>query len=271
MQEEALKTTKLAVLMAERARNEARGLARVPERESDQHDHHLGRIIFMLFLVLAFGIGVGLYALIGPATAKIPIGEIKKVEPIQSATTIAVGNSSPEELRGAIAALFNTTTLPEGGERRVEFTTTDAGGKVVAAPTTAVLSALGTTAPPQALLSSLDTTLTYGIYSTGALVGFFKLHSRSYPETFGGMLKWEPAMAGALIPFLNPNMKKSDATLIRGRSFKDERVGGTNARVLSDPDGVVAIAYAFPDQETLIIAGGREALKELIEKSGTVR
>ena len=50
------------VAMAEAARREARGEKRFPVEEDESH---LGRLIFILFLVLAFGVGVGAYALIG--------------------------------------------------------------------------------------------------------------------------------------------------------------------------------------------------------------
>lgn len=266
-QEEALKTTKLSLVMAERARKEEQGLSRT---ETDEPSHHLGRTIFLLLLVLAFGIGVGLYALIGNSlfrsspsnTQGLPERKIIA----QDGASLAINQSSREQILTSVADLFAQTTLAQGETRMIYFTATDATGENVYATTSAFLRKLGK-APSESFLRSLDTQMVYGVYSVGELVGFFEFHTRSYPETFAGMLAWESVMGDDLILLLNPKMKKSDIALLRGRAFKDERIAGVPARVLSNPDNVASIAYAFPDRSTLIIAGGRDTLRTLIERS----
>ena len=82
------------------------------------------------------------------------------------------------------------------------------------------------------------------------------------------MLRLEKTMSSDLIPMLKPAMKKSDVLLLRGRAWNDERIEGVSARVLSDPDGVSSLAYAFlPDRKTLIITGGRDVLRALIAQA----
>lgn len=267
--EETTKTTALAMMMAERARREERGLQRVPTEESR---HNLGRMIFLLLLVLAFGIGVGMYALIGVPIFTLPLngtkGSTEEKEAVQNDASIAIGHSSRLEILANISGIFAQTTLARGDMRIVKLITNDTDGNAAQEITaSAVLRTFGGKAPPEALLRSLADTHVYGIYSAMELVGFFKFRSRSYPETFAGMLKWEKDMGDALTPLLNPKMKKSDVDALNGRVFEDERIAGTPARVLSDPDGIVSIVYAFPDKKTLFIAGGRDALRALIEQS----
>ena len=264
---ETTKTTKLAMMMAERTRREERGLSRVQTEESG---HNLGRTIFLLLLVLAFGIGVGIYALIGAPTSTPSLsgtkGSTKEKEAASSDASIAIGHSSREEILSNVSDIFAQTKLAQGDVRIVKIVTNDTADNTAQdATASAVLRTLGVKAPPETLLRSLADTQIYGIYSATELVGFFKLRSRSYPETFAGMLKWEEDMGGALTLALNPKMKKSDADAFNGRAFRDERIAGIPTRVLSDPDGETSIVYAFPDKKTLLIAGDRETLRMLIE------
>ena len=269
---ESKKTTTLDVITAEKAREQKNQELQTLSASREEHPHHLGRIIFLLLLVLAFGIGVGIYALTSntvPATRlpkKIASDQKQAVAPKE--VTVALDHITHEELFTTIAALFHATVLPDGGTQAITLTITNNAGDAIAATTSTIFSALGvvTQTKIENLVRSLEGAGTYGMYSTGEIVGFFKLRSRSYPETFAGMLAWEPTMAETLLPILNPHLTKNAVALFRGRAFVDKRVAGVPARVLSDPDGVSSLAYAFlPDQKTLLIAGGQEALRGLIE------
>ncbi len=260
------KTTAVDVVIAEKKRREELGLPRIKEEEGRPH---LGRIIFILTLILAFSIGVGAYALFGTKISLPFLSEKNSQATKQSETpndtSLAIGHSSRAQILADIATVFTKTTLARGDMRTVIFTAGDAQ----IATTSALLSLLATKRLPQGLIHSLDETANYRIYSTGSLVGFLELYSRSYTETFAGMLKWEPEMGVDLISALNPSVTKGDINALHGRAFKDERILDVDARVLSDPDNVSSLAYAFIDQKTLIIAGGRETLTALIGKLRT--
>ena len=263
--------TKTQVVLAEIARRDKQGGVQSAEGEKPTR---LGHIIFLLALVLAFGIGVGVYALIG-VTIPIPfLSEKKQADEQQPDKTveavIAINHSSRLEVLINIRDIFEKTNLATGDVRIITFITRDERDHTENEVTAdALLSLLGTKPPPQDLLRSLDATITYGIHSNGKLVGYIKLRSRFHPETFAGMLAWEPRMAEDLITVFDPEVKQSAITALRGRSFKDEQIAGTPARVLSDPDGVSLLAYAFPDQKTLFIAGGKETLRILLEAMHT--
>ena len=237
----------------------------------------LGSTIFLLSLILAFGIGVGAYALVG---AVIPValfspdkttensltGAVVNAPAKEETGVIVLGNASREEILAELRTVFNGTTNAGGGIRAVRFTAADGRGVENDATTGTLLNALNARAPQKDFLRSLDTAPPFGILKTGNLSGFLRLRTRSYPETFAGMLLWETEMAGDLLPSLRPDIKRSDIGLLNGRPFVDERVLGLNARVLNNPDGTPALAYAFLDEEILVIAGGREALWVLLAK-----
>jgi len=225
---------------------------------------HLGHIIFLLALALAFGIGVGAYALIG---ATLPtLFSSKKGQGVEAEIIIVVDRSSRKEVLANIRDVFEKTKIEKGDIRVVKFITRDERDHTENAVTTGVLlSTLGTKSPPKDLLRSLNDSVTYGILTSGDLAGYLKLESRSYPETFAGMLAWESHMAKDLIPALDPKIKQSDIAALNEGGFKDEQIAETPARVLSDPIGRSMLAYAFLDQQTLLIASGRETLRMLIE------
>lgn len=262
------KTTKFDIVMAEKNRRNERQKSMPLEEEGS----HLGRIIFVLALLVTFGIGVGAYVLIG---ARIPIPFLSPQEPIpggvaeapeQEEGAISITDSPREQILVDIAAALQETTAGEG-IRIITFTIANTGDKTWREATTGeLLSALSGRTPQKDLVQSLDKKPMFGIFGAKELSGFLKLRSRSYPETFSGMLLWEQTMAEDLIPALRPDIKRSDVALLKDRAFKDERILGVSARVLSDPGGNSLLAYAFSDQQMLIIAGGRDALRALIEK-----
>jgi len=177
---EAAKTTKLGLLMAERAHKEELGLPRI----SEESEPHLGRLILLLLLVLAFAVGVGLYVLIG-ASFHIPL--VSDTESaagdnilLEDGASIAIGNSSREQVPKSIAGLFANSSLARGEVRIMQFYSSDAaGGNVQAATTSALLRTLGGKTPPETLLHSLDPVFVYGMHSGKGPVGFFTFRSRS--------------------------------------------------------------------------------------------
>ena len=250
--------TKTQVIMAEANRREARGESRVLHEE----ESHLGRIIFILVLVLAFGIGIAMYALIGtkildmtPTTPELPLS----MKPLE----VTLTNSPREQVMADLSIAFAKTSLATGGIRKVNFLITDASGTHNAS-TSDLLRATSVTPPPDGLLRSLGDEPEYGIHALTSLSGYLYLRSRAYPNTFAGMLEWETNMARDLIPTFNPLYARKNIPNLMGRSFKDERIGGRDARVLRDVDGKALIAYTFIDKKYLLITSTDLALASLL-------
>lgn len=257
--------TKTQMVIAEASRREERGEARtLHEGES-----HLGKIIFVLLLVLTFGIGIAFYVLVGSKTTTPEEVATTKGPARQASAEILITESPREQIMADILIAFRDTKLAPGNMRDIAFTVTDPDGGTDIASTAKILTALALSTPPETLLRSLDETNEYGIY-TGerGLAGFFNITALSYPETFAGMLEWEDRLVADLVPALNPNYGRTGFVSVRNKPFADERIEGVDARVLRDDSGVLLISYTILDRKTLIIAGGEEALRGLIRSFG---
>ncbi len=249
--------TKNDITMAEAARREARGESRFPVEEEGSH---LGRIIFILFLVLAFGIGTGMYALIGTKIT-IPFLAVSTSTPVTTDDiSINISNVPREQILADISISFGKTALPSGGDRRVLFLTTNTDGGSAEATLEQLLKALHTAQTSLPLTTFVRSNISYQIRAGNSLAGILTLETRSYADAFATLLEWEPSMATDLVPVLNPWYSRKDLKNLDGRMFHDEQVGAVNARVLSDMLGNSLIAYAFVDKKTVYIAGSRETL-----------
>lgn len=230
---------------------------------TEDEDHHLGMIIFILMLVLAFGIGVGAYVLIGTSKKAEPVvqQEAAVVAEINTAqyTDILLSDSPRAQILVDIALAFKNTSLAEGGVHHVTFVANDVGGKSRPATVSEIFQAVRSERIPDSLFHSLETALTYEIRSGTPPAGKITLTSRSAAHTYGALFDWEQGLSKTLIPLLHPLLNTSYLRDIEERKFHDERIDGTDVRVLVDIMGDVVIIYGFTDPKTLVIAGSREA------------
>ena len=260
--QELIKTegvTKTSIALAEAKRREDRGESRFPKDESDSH---LGRIIFILLLIFAFGLGIGIYALVG---VKLPFSFMETATTTAEKVTtedaiIDLSHSPREQVLADIIIAFGNTSLPPGEKRNVKFMITYPNEGMHAANFSEFFTAVVATPASDALLSSLNPSFTYDIYSGTIMSGVITLHSRSYANTFAGLLDWEPKMAENLIPLLRPSYYRKNIVTLRERLFHDEKIGEFNARVLTDAEGADLLAYAFVDKKTLVLAGSKDVL-----------
>ena len=257
-------TTKTDVIIAEASRRESRGESRIVETEGS----HFGRIIFILLLVLAFGIGIGAYVLIGTKVNIPPASDDKAriTKPLSMAPLeIAITGSPREQIVADISIAFGKTSLTSGGARAIVFLAKDADGNSLHATTKELITAISVSHPSESLIRSLHEDYEYGIYSLTSLTGYLTLHSRSYRNTFAGMLEWETNMAQDLVPIVNPWYARTNLNELWGTTFEDERIGSIDARILRDKSGKIILAYAFFEEETLVIAGNDQTLLALID------
>jgi hypothetical protein len=242
----------------------------VYESHEEHEETHLGKIIFILLLVLTFGLGVGAYALIG---TKITIlggmdNEATTTPLVTNEDTDILLSDSPRaQILTDLAIVFGKTTLLEGGTRKVQFLVNGEGGVARPATVKEFFQAINKFPGSDALVRSLDTPLLYEIGSDGTLVGKITLVSRSYANTFAEMLDWESALAQDLLPVLHPEFTQNKLKEIEGRAFRDERIGDIDARILRDALGNILIVYGFVDQKTLVITGGKGMFAPVIPVS----
>ena len=266
LKEHALSRASIAI--AEAARRETRGESRFPINE----DVHLGKMIFVLILVFAFGIGVGGYALIGSHFSfSSLLGSATSTfthEFSANNTRIALTNSPRAQVLADILIAFKKTSLSVNETLSLVFTSTSKDRGVRAATVSEFFVATQADQVPNTLITSLEENFSYHIFSSSTLTGVLSFNSRSYANTFATMLDWEPSMATTLVPIVNPLYGNTQVKNLIGRGFKDKRIGKYDVRVLYDLDGVPTLAYTFINKKTLVIAGGSEALGALPEKLG---
>lgn len=258
-------TTKTQIVMAEAARREERGEHRVLHKEDTSH---LGRIIFLLMLILAFTLGLGAYIFIG-TNISLPFISQTSVEEKQVTTdtiNILITDSPREQILADLSITFGKTSLPQDQTREVSFKIKEADEKLRSATTKEILGALSLQTPPDELLQSLSDIPFYGIYSKDKLTGYIQISSRSYPNTFSGMLLWEPNMFQDLTPVLNPWYDRRNIKDLRDRIFKDEHLGTIDARVLRDVEGETVLAYTFVNKKILLITNSTDTLLALTAK-----
>ena len=263
-------TTRTDVAMAEAARRESRGEARFPVEEEGSH---LGRIILILLFILAFGLGVGGYALFGDHIGSLFGSAGTSTPPMLTTDDIEVdlANSPHEQVLADISIAFGKTFLPTGARRSIVFITKDEGGDSRKATKEEFFTAVAKQKVPGALLTSLDTQFSYQVYSSSTLSGIIILGSRSYANTFAAMLDWEPEMADALIPVLDPFYNRKSIRDLQDRKWKDEQYGGISIRTLYDLDGIPVLSYGLINKRTLIIAGKIDGIRSIISEKMTAK
>jgi hypothetical protein len=253
--------TRTDIVAAESARREEMGLRRTVAAE-EHSPAPLGKIIFGLMLLLAFAVGIGLYALIG-------MGERTDGDTtlgVTSASSLSISLGGPRaELIADLSIAFGRTGLAKDGYREIVFVTEDPVSGKRTASTAEFLRAATATTPPDGFLRSLEGDARYVVYSANELSGALIIKTRSYQNTFAETLQWESRMNTDLVPVLHPTLGESAAEPLSGAKFKDIRVGNTDVRVLADRTERPYIAYAFIDKKTLVIAGSTELLRVIAE------
>ncbi len=230
---------------------------------TEDEEHHFGLIIFVLTLVLAFGIGVGAYVLIGINKKRVAVDETPVVEKIATNdvqyTNILLSNSPRAQVLVDVALAFKNTSLTESGVHHVAFMESTTKETTRPATVRELFGAIRVERVSDALFNSLEDSLKYEIYSDPVPAGKLILSSRGSAHTFGAFFDWEAGMVRTLVPLLHPIQPTSYLKDLEGRKFHDERIGTIDARVLFDGGENVVLIYGFIDPKTFVIAGSREA------------
>lgn len=113
---------------------------------------------------------------------------------------------------------------------------------------------------PEILTRSLETPFMVGLLGEegSSAAPFIILKVSSYDTGLAGMLEWETSL-----PNLFDTLFGIKTEAVEGKKFRDVVVTGKDARVLDSASGI-RIAYAFADQNTIVITVSRSALERLI-------
>lgn len=219
------------------------------------------------FLLIAGGIGAYLaYAHYTLAHRPVVVDQQMRTPIAYDERRDITGRGTP--LMDAFAAALEKP-LDSGSVRLVTLASTTASS------TETVLGALNTSAPGILVRNIVARDTMAGVLQLqDSQSAFFIVGVTSYPETFSGMLTWEPGMArdlGTLFPRVAATASTSDEASPRSTPyiFVDESVANHDVRIARDVRGQSLLIYGYVNPTTLVITRSPAAFTTLVERLTT--
>lgn len=260
----------------------AAALAAMPPKKS----HTLAIVLSVVIVSILAGSGVA-YQLFGqPTTITLPLvgvlhlGKPAPIAPLSTETPkpvfapaliapqtekrLALGSETLDHI-SAIIASERTSGLTPGTVENFYFSEIPSmvGDPVIApsAPASRVLSFLNIEVPG-GVLRSLESHFMIGLFGEDGSIAapFLVLKVIDYDASRAGMLEWEPTLSQSFDKIFST---KISIGVISSAKFRDIIIAGRDARMLNT-GGDVGIAYAFVDSQTIVIAGSRTSLGEIL-------
>ncbi|MEK7607772.1 MAG: hypothetical protein AAB484_02535 [Patescibacteria group bacterium] len=129
----------------------------------------------------------------------------------------------------------------------------------------------GSTHIPPKLLRSLAPEYMIGVYTYDVNSPFIILKNTFFQNTFAGMLDWEKDLRNDFLALIRVSYPNENPVTANTDSFDDIVVSNIDTRVLKNSEGMVILAYAFADTETLVITTSENSLKYVLDRLLTVR
>ena len=140
--------------------------------------------------------------------------------------------------------------------------------------TTAITSPsefLAETKIPPRLVRSLAPEYMVGTYVLTQNTPFLIFKNTFFQNAYAGMLEWETDMRNDLLRLIRVAHPTETAVTINSDVFEDTVVANIDARVLRGSAGQPILAYAFPNQGTIVIATDIETLRFVLDSILAVR
>ena len=245
------------------------------------------KILFTVLSLILIAAGAGgayyLYSLSPLSKTAAPAGQSsQKIASIIAPDTQTVIDLSKINAAGivtTIAQVISKINLSSGSNEFIFITkNTDAQGNVTANRVLAsdLMAKLAFTAP-DTFIRSLTPTWMFGVYTNDSVKQpYMILTNNFFQNAYAGMLKWEPTLVEDFASIFkypvdptatNDSSANSPVQLfsIRG-TFEDAVRKNKDVRILQDGSRQTMLVYSFIDQNTLVIANGEEALKDIIQR-----
>lgn len=199
-----------------------------------------------------------------PQNTNVAAPEIPAIEPLapsiipaQSEKRLNIGNNTLSQIVAAITAERGNGN-PARSVKNLYFT--DNQGDVSVPLTTDRLFAFGNIQTPNILTRSLEKQFMAGFFgeANGGATPFLVLKVSNHDTGLAGMLEWESSLSEVFDTIFGTSIE-SGATV----KFHDIIVAGKDARLFDTPSGA-KIAYAFANQNTIVITGSNYALEALL-------
>jgi len=251
---ETVKTKQVSladIAVAETKRKEKKGAPSAEKQPKSASVRVFVVVGTILVALLAIGGGIVWYrSLVESAVPPVPVRTIPI--PVNEEKVVEV----PRLLRSVILDIIDQEVgraqTPLGSVRDIRLQGEGTGIDITSG---AFLTALDVRAP-ESLVRALDDTFVLGVHGFTRDEVFLLFSVRDFRLAFAAMLNWETFLTADLPFAAHGNRAISGDVVIRNK----------DARVLLDANGTPVLYYAFPDEQTLVIAGTETTLIEIFDR-----
>lgn len=202
-----------------------------------------------------------------PTPGSVPVVLVPSLVPAQAEKKIDITGKSPENIFAEIAS-EHTLTVEKGMVKNIYFTEEVQGEEGMMIPQTITsqrLLELLESRVPEILTRSLEDDVMVGLLGEEAgVTPFLVLKVSTYDGGMAGVLLWEKKLSSLFERVVGAGEPTSSTSQT---VFRDVVIGGRDVRTV-EVGSTKGVSYAFADATTLIIAGSRSALEELLTRYG---
>lgn len=183
--------------------------------------------------------------------------------PAQTEKRFNITKETPSQIFTAIAKERRQGN--SAGSIKNFYFTEEVGSDSTVIPASRLLSFANISAP-EILTRSLEKSFMAGFFgeADGGATPFLIFKVSSYDTGLAGMLEWEANLPSSFDTIFGTSV---DSGVLSKTKFRDITVLGKDARIIDTALGDT-IAYAFTNQNTIVIAGSKTALEALIPIAG---
>lgn len=246
---------------------------RVPEEVVVKpHSNRVKNFFFAAFLLLFLGGAAlgGVYIVMQSRTQPLPEQQTSSFVFAEQTVPLPLDGQSSTQLKGLLAGVRDASTGSLGSITRIaplKVVSSPEGETTRLATLTEFFSAIGVM-PPGDLTRALSDDFFFGVHTIDRNAPLFVIPVISYDRAFAGMLAWESSINAQLAPIFVrvPDLLLGADGIPARRIFTDIVMRNYDVRALTDDSGAVALYYAFPTRNILVIAENPHSFTELLSR-----
>lgn len=246
---------------------------RVPEMIAERpKSNRVKNFFFAAFMLLFLGAAAlgGVYIVMQSRATPLPEQQTNSLIFAEQTVPLSLKDQSPAQIKGLLAGARDALNASLGAITRIAPVTvvsTPEGDSTQLATLTEFFSAIGAQ-PPSDLMRALSGDFFIGFHTLDNNAPIIAVPVLSYDRAFAGMLAWEASMNAELAPIFTrvPDLLLGADGIPARRTFTDRVMRNYDVRALIDDSGNVALYYAFPTRNILIIAENPHTFTELLSR-----
>jgi hypothetical protein len=246
---------------------------RVPEEiVVKPHSNRVKNFFFAAFLLLFLGGAAlgGVYIVMQSRTQPLPEQQTNSLVFAEQTVPLPLDGQTSTQLKGLLGGVRDASTGSLGSITRIaplKVVSSQEGETTRLATLSEFFSAIGVT-PPGDLTRALSDDFFFGLHTIDRNAPLLVIPVLSYDRAFAGMLAWESSINAQLAPIFVrvPDLILGADGIPARRTFTDIVMRNYDVRALTDDSGAVALYYAFPTRNILVIAENPHSFTELLSR-----